>query len=579
MADSHVQQDSGSGNATSTREIEALLYLVEESVPAPGLEYNQLAGAGFSLFKGLLKLALCVKPVESLKASAELLVELVEIAAGQSQREPPPYDQRFAHPAWQQHGFKKLYQSYLAWSDAVTRVVDVDSYQNWRERERVKMLLEILTSSAAPTNFFASNPAAIDQAINSGGKTLLKGTENMLRDLREGRKIPRHLNPEQFDVGRNLAATPGTVVFRNQVLELIQYRPATATVLVEPTLLITPQINKYYFMDLAPGRSFAEYAVSRGIPTFMVSWKNPGIAEGDWNLDTYVAACLEALDAVCDITGSPTANIVGICAGGMTATAVLNTLAARGDKRVSAIAYAVTVLDFDVPSPLGAFNSSSILNMSSKSSHKKGMLAGRDLGTVFSWMRPNDLVWRYWVNNYLLGNDPPPFDILYWNDDSTNLPNALHQQFLQIFEHNALCQAGGLVVLGHPVDLSTIEIDTFVIGAEKDHLTPWTGCYRTTQLLRGNSTYVLSNAGHIAGLVNPPTNPKARYLIGPADQPDPQQWKLNAREEQGTWWQAWADWLHGRLPTERRAPKKLGSKRYPVLDQAPGTYVKLVPSG
>jgi polyhydroxyalkanoate synthase len=556
-----------------------------ESTPAQRKESHAGQDSGDGFFRGghlsrtlktFATVAGNISARDIAKSTGALTSELSGIMAGKSDRQPARQDVRFKDPAWQTNPlYRRLSQGYLAWSDTIRGLVDKEERSDdWRNREHVRFLTEILLSSASPSNYLLTNPAVVDKAVKSGGASLLKGARHFIGDLAEGRTLPRHALPEQFEVGRDLAATPGAVVFRNEVLELIQYQPVTSEVLAEPTLILPPQISRYYFMDMAPGRSFVEYALGRGVPVFIVSWRNPGPAQRDWDFDTYISACFEALDAICSIFRSKTLNLVGVCAGGITATLLLNIMAARGDKRVRHAAYVVTLLDFDVPCPLGAFHEKSIMNLTHKRSESKGILPGRSLGNTFNWMRPNDLVWRYWVNNYLLGNEPPPFDILYWNDDSTNLPYALHKQFLSLYEHNLLCKPGEFQVMGYPVDLSTIELETFVVGADADHLTPWRGCYRTCQLIPGKSTFVLSNAGHIAGLINPPNNPKARYLIGPVENEEAGEWAQSARQEQGTWWQPWGDWVIQTVGKTRRAPKKLGNTRYPVLDPAPGSYVR-----
>jgi polyhydroxyalkanoate synthase len=280
------------------------------------------------------------------------------------------------------------------------------------------------------------------------------------------------------------------------------------------------------------------------------------------------------VDAVCAITGSKKVNLLGLCAGGIISTLMLNHMAATGDERVNAAAFGVMLLDFEVEAPLGAFQSKSMLALARKRSASKGILSASSLASVFAWMRPNDLVWNYWVNNYLTGNDPPSFDILAWSVDGTNLPACLHAQFLDIFQNNPLPKPGALSVLGHPVDLRTIKLDTLVTGALTDHLTPWKACYRTTQLMGGDSTFVLSNAGHIAALVNPPGNPKASYYTGPKPGPDPEQWLERADKHTGTWWEVWADWVTKRSGAKRAAPATLGAKRLPVLAKAPGDYVR-----
>jgi polyhydroxyalkanoate synthase len=325
-------------------------------------------------------------------------------------------------------------------------------------------------------------------------------------------------------------------------------------------------------MDLAPGRSFVEYAVSRGIPFFTLSWRNAGPAQGTWDFDTYAAAVLRALDVVCEITRSDDVHALGLCAGGILTAATASHLAATGDDRLRTASFGVTLLDFETPATIGLFDSGPVVSAARKHSSRKRVLDGPSLGSVFSWLRPNDLVWNYWVNSYLMGDEPPTFDILAWNNDSTNLPAALHSQFLDIFTDNVLA-AGETEVLGTPIDLGRIALDTYVTGALTDHLTPWKGCYRTTQLVGGDSTFILSNAGHIASLVNPPGNPKAHYFAGPQPGEDPDRWRASAEERRGTWWEDWAAWVIDRTDGERKAPARLGSRRHKPIGSAPGSYV------
>jgi polyhydroxyalkanoate synthase subunit PhaC len=341
-----------------------------------------------------------------------------------------------------------------------------------------------------------------------------------------------------------------------------------------PLVIIPPQINKYYFMDLAPRRSFIEYVVSRGITCFTISWRNPDSRYADWNFDQYAGAALRAIDVAREITKSDDVNVLGLCAGGILTATVLNYLAYNHDERVRTASFGVTLLDFASPATIGLFNTAPLLAAARGRSGIRGGLDGPSLGSVFSWLRPNDLVWNYWVNNYLLGKDPPIFDILAWNSDSTNLPAALHRQFLEIFANNALVNPGAFTVLDTPVNLNKVTLETYVTGATTDHLTPWRGCYRTTQLLGGASTFVLSNAGHIASLVNPPGNPKAHFFAGPEPEADPDQWQAKAQKVPGTWWEHWADWVLERSGGTRRPATKLGSRKFRVIDSAPGAYVR-----
>jgi polyhydroxyalkanoate synthase len=502
-----------------------------------------------------------------------MATELGKILAGRSNLEPARGDWRFKDPAWRENpAYRRLAQTYLAAGSVLERIPESERL-DWRTRERARMAVTILTSTLAPTNTWAGNPAAIKRTFDTAGMNVIRGARNFVHDMRHNGGLPSQVDRRPFRVGETLAATPGAVVHRDDICEVIQYQPATQEVHTRPVLMIPPQINRYYFMDLSPKRSFIEYAVSRGLQFFTLSWRNPTTQQSSWNLDDYVSACLRALDVIGEITGSDDAATLGLCAGGITQSTLLSTLAARSDERVKAAAFGVTLLDFDVPAPLGMFQSKRLLRAAQKESDEKGVLDAASLAKVFAWLRPNDLVWNYWVNNYLLGNDPPAFDILAWNADGTRMPGALHAQFLDVFEKNVLCTPGALSVLGHPVDLGTITCDSYVTGALTDHLTPWEGCYQTTQLVGGESTFVLSNAGHIASLVNPPGNPKARMFVGPRPGPDPKAWREQAEERPGTWWEHWADWMLARAGDEKPAPAKLGSRRHKAIDSAPGQYV------
>jgi polyhydroxyalkanoate synthase subunit PhaC len=404
--------------------------------------------------------------------------------------------------------------------------------------------------------------------------SLVRGARNFACDVRRNGAMPSMIEPDAFEVGRDLAVTPGAVVAREPVAELLQYNPATDTVFARPVLIVPPPIGRYYFLDLRPGRSFAEYAVSRGLQTFMLSWRNPTAEQGRWDLDTYARAVLAAIDTVREVTGNPDVNLIGFCAGGIIATTVLNHLAAAGDDRVHSMSYAVTLLDFGLRAPITAFSERRLIAFAGRRSRRKGIITSRQMGSAFTWLRPDDLVFNYWVNNYLMGEPPPTFDILAWNADGTNLPGALHGQFLDIFRDNLLTRPGALSVLGTPLQLQQITVPAFVTGAVTDHLTPWKGCYQTTQLLGGPSTFVLSYSGHIASLVNPPGNPKAHYWTGGQPGQDPDQWLADAQKQQGSWWEAWADWIAARSGDPRPRPETLGSGLHPELGPAPGLYVR-----
>ena len=517
------------------------------------------------------------QPRSVARETRRLAGDTLRILAGKSDRAPAKGDRRFADPAWAQNpAFRRLGQEYLSVCESVGHLVDDldDSQRSWQDAERARFVANIVMSAAAPTNFMLSNPAALKRAFDTGGLSMARGARQWWRDVRENGGMPAQTDRSAFEVGTDLAMTPGAVVDRDELAEVIQYAPATATVRRQPVLIIPPPIGRYYFLDLRPGRSFVEYAVSRGLQVFMISWRNPDPGLGGLGMDAYAARIRSAIDVVGEICDTPELSTIGFCAGGILMSTVLNHLAATDAGRVRAASFAVTLLDFDSRAALGAFSAPRLLELARKRSSRAGVITGRQLGNVFSWMRPDDLVFNYWVSNYLMGDPPPAFDILAWNADSTNLPARLHAEFLDIFKHNTLCQPGAVQVLGAGVDLSRITVPTFVTGAITDHLTPWKGCYRTTELVGGPSTFVLSNAGHIASLVNPPGNPKATYYINGEPGAGPDTWFKSAVKQPGTWWEVWADWTAERSGAEVPAPGSVGSGAHPPLEPAPGGYVR-----
>jgi polyhydroxyalkanoate synthase subunit PhaC len=522
------------------------------------------------------------QPRSVAREARRLVGDTFRIAAGKSVRTPAKGDRRFADPAWSQNpAFRRLCQEYLSLCESAGNLVgDLDNGpRSWQDAERARFVMNILMSALAPTNFLPTNPAALKRAFDTAGLSVAKGASQWWRDLRQNGGMPSQTDRSAFGVGLDLAVTPGAVVHRDELIEIIQYTPTTAAVRRHPVIIVPPPIGRYYFLDLRPGRSFVEYAVSRGLQVFMISWRNPGPDMGGLGMDAYAARVLSALDVVGEICRTPDVGLIGFCAGGILTSTVLNHLAAKDDDRVRAASFAVTLLDFDSRAALGAFSAPRLLELAQKNSRRAGIISGRQLGNVFSWMRPDDLVFNYWVSNYLMGDPPPVFDILAWNADSTNLPAHLHAEFLGIFKNNTLCTPGAVEVLGTPVDLSRITIPTFVTGAITDHLTPWKGCYRTTELVSGPSTFVLSNAGHIASLVNPPGNPKATYYVNGEPGAGPDAWFKSAAKRPGTWWEAWADWMVERLGEEVPVPPQLGSSAHPPLHEAPGLYVRDLTAG
>ena len=506
------------------------------------------------------------------KKLAGLGLESAKIALGRSSVAPEPKDWRFKNRAWQENlFFHRLGQSYLAWTRAASDLVD-DAHLDWRTEERARLATAIITSSLAPTNVGLLNPDAIERAFETGGRSVVTGLRNFSRDLITDRGLPRSADPSAFTVGRDLAVTPGAVVFRNEVCELLQYTPSTDFVSTTPLVMVPPQVNKYYFMDLAPGRSFVEYCVQQGFQMYTVSWRNPTEDHSNWGVDTYVDALIEAMHAVCEITGIAQVNTVSLCAGGITTAALLGHLASTQDDLVNCATFAVTLLDFSVPTMIGMFATPQIIGHAVRSSKRAGVVKGNDAKALFALLRPNDLIWNYWVNSNLIGDEQPTFDVLAWNADSTRLPAALHADFLDMMLHNSLA-AGNFVVHGSPIDLSKVECDAFVVGARTDHLTAWRACYATTQLLGGTCQFALSSSGHIQSLVNPPGNPKSSVVTAIASEADPEEWLAKSEPVTGSWWEPWSDWLRARSGERRPAPTTLGSAQHPAGEAAPGNYV------
>ncbi len=501
-----------------------------------------------------------------------LAAEELRIVTGNSSLAPDPKDRRFADRSWQGTGWRQLVQSYLALRDTVYASIDqLDLDEGSKERARFGLMQ--ITEAVAPSNNLLTNPVAIRKALKTRGTSLVDGARHLAWDVRNNGGLPSQVDTRPFRVGETIAATPGSVVRRTDQFELIQYEPSTPKVRRRPLVIIPPQINRYYFLDLAPGRSFVEYAVSRGQQVFMISWRNPQEEHRHWSLDTYVTAIIDAVETACAITRSKDANTIGFCAGGMTQSITLGLLQATGRPLVNAAALGVTMIDTHRESAINSFATQRSIASTIGRSRKAGGVRGRELSRIFAWIRPNDLIWNYWVSNYLLGESPPAFDVLAWNADATNLPNQIHEQFLDISMRNALMEPGGVSVLGHSVDLSKVEIDQYSVGALTDHLVPWQSCYQASQVFGGAHRFVLSNSGHIQALVNPPGNPKASYYVNTDLSGDAEHWLAGAARKVGSWWVDWADWVTKRSGTLKVAPDHAGNADHPVLCEAPGTYV------
>jgi len=526
---------------------------------------------------GALRFAsrLAVGPPQALLQSTPGIgLEVLRIALGRSQVEPGKGDHRFTDEAWQQNpALRATMQVYLFLGSGVDDVVASLGLEGMAA-ERVRFALMEAREAMAPTNYFWTNPAAVKRCYDTGGLSVLKGARNLARDMVRNHGLPSLVDRRPFKLGDNLAISPGAVIHRSEVFELIQYTPQHETVYERPLLVVPPQVNRYYALDLSPGRSMYEYLLKQGIQVFTISWRNPTGAQRDWNFDTYAQAVIEATDVIRQVSGSPDVNIMGGCLGGMTAAIVQAHLAALGERRINSATMTVTMLDCDSDGRMFLFATPQTLALAKQAARPRGVIEGWQLGSMFAWLRPNDLVWNYWANNYLLGQDPPAFDILAWNADQTRLSSAFHHQMLDLAAGNKLVRPGGITVLGTPIDISRIDCDTYVVAGHTDHITPWKSCYRTTQMVSGRSEFVLCSSGHIQTVVADPNHRGLGYYLNPETPPDAGQWLAGAQRREGSWWEHWAGWLAARSGEQTEAPASLGSQRFPALEPAPGSYVR-----
>jgi polyhydroxyalkanoate synthase len=515
---------------------------------------------------------LALQPRVIVTRGRELGAELARVGVGASTLAPSPRDRRFTDPAWKENALhRRVLQAYLAASRTAETLID-DAELEWRDAERMRFLITNLIEAAAPSNNPLVNPQAWKAVIDTGGRNIARGLRSFVRDMLTAPRIPSMVDESAFEVGVNLGITPGAVVYRTEVFELIQFQPQTETVRERPLLIVPPTINKYYAMDLAPGRSLIEYLVQQGQQVFVISWRNPDARHSMWNADTYGRAIVDALDAVQAITGADKALLTGICSGGILASMVMGHLSAVGDDRIAGFGLAVTMLDQPRAGLTGALLDETTATAAVAASRARGYLDGRSLAEVFAWLRPSDLVWNYWVNNYLLGQKPPAFDILFWNADTTRMTAGLHRDFVSIAMSNGITE-GSAQMLGSDVDLRSTTTDNYIVAAIADHICPWEVCYQSTQLLGGESRFVLSTSGHIAALVNPPTNPKASFLVADKTPEGATEWQASAAKHDGSWWRDFAAWLAARSGELKPAPVELGAAIHPPMEPTPGTYV------
>ncbi|MFJ5257551.1 class II poly(R)-hydroxyalkanoic acid synthase [Pseudomonas sp. NPDC088414] len=535
--------------------------------PVVGLRGKDLLASARMVLTQAIK-----QPIHSVKHVTHFGLELKNVLFGKSELQPASDDRRFVDPAWSQNPLYKRYlQTYLAWRKELHSWID-DSSLSPKDIARGHFVINLMTEAMAPTNT-AANPAAVKRFFETGGKSLLDGLSHLAKDLVHNGGMPSQVNMGAFEVGKSLGVTEGAVVFRNDVLELIQYKPITEQVHERPLLVVPPQINKFYVFDLSPDKSLARFCLRNNVQTFIVSWRNPTKAQREWGLSTYIDALKEAVDVVTAITGSKDVNMLGACSGGITCTALLGHYAALGQNKVNALTLLVSVLDTTLDSDVALFVDEQTLETAKRHSYQAGVLEGKDMAKVFAWMRPNDLIWNYWVNNYLLGNEPPVFDILFWNNDTTRLPAAFHGDLIEMFKNNPLIRPNALEVCGTPIDLKQVTADIFSLAGTNDHITPWRSCYKSAQLFGGKVEFVLSSSGHIQSILNPPGNPKSRYMTSEGMAANADDWQENSTKHTDSWWLYWQAWQAERSGNLKKAPLKLGNKAYPAGEASPGTYV------
>jgi polyhydroxyalkanoate synthase subunit PhaC len=495
-----------------------------------------------------------------------------------------PRDRRFKDDAWRENEvFDFIKQSYLLSARYFQTVVGSVEGLDHKTAQKVDFYTRQFVDAMSPSNFLLTNPEVLRRTAETGGENLLKGLSHLLADLERGRgKLRiRMTDDSKFRVGENIAVTPGKVVFQNDLMQLIQYAPMTETVLKRPLVIFPPWINKYYILDLRPRNSFVRWAVEQGHTVFMASWVNPDERLAQKGFDDYMQeGVYAALDAIEQATGEREVNAIGYCLGGTLLATTLAHMAAKGDTRIKSATYFVTLTDFEEAGELGVFIDEEQLHSLEKKMQKRGYLEGRDMATTFNMLRANELIWSFVINNYLLGQDPFAFDLLYWNDDNTRMPARMHSFYLRrMYQQNDLIRPAedpnGMELLGARIDLRRIKVPSYLISTREDHIAPWQSTYRATQIYSGPVRFVLAASGHIAGVVNPPDSGKYSHWVNESLPPDPEEWFKGATELAGSWWPDWQRWVttQGRDQVPARSP---GTGRLSALEDAPGSYVKVM---
>ncbi len=546
----------------------------------------------FNLAETMMKLGLAMlaDPARLLEGQAELMQDYArlwqELAARWGERpeaseSPPeearakPQDKRFKHQAWEENPlFDHLRQAYLMTAEFIEKKVAESSLGlDRKEAQKARFFTRQYIDALSPSNFLLTNPEALQETLESRGENLFRGLKNVLEDFRAGRI--RQTDTEAFEIGVNIATTPGRVVFRNRLMELIQYEPTTATVFRRPLLIIPPWINKFYILDLEPRNSFIAWAVSRGYTVFVISWVNPGAEMADTGFADYMReGIFAALEAIEQATGEREVTALGYCIGGTLLACALAYMAAREDERIKAATMLVAQVDFSEPGELGVFIDKAQLEALERRMDEKGYLDGAEMATAFNLLRANDLIWSYVVGNYLMGRDPYPFNLLYWNQDSTRMPRAMHSFYLrEMYLHNRLVEPGAIVLDGVPLDLGRIRVPIYLQSAREDHISPCASVFKGRHFFAGPVRFIVAGSGHIAGVINPPAAGKYYYLTNEREPDDFTAWMAGARKHPGSWWVDWHRWLY-RRSGRKVAARVPGAGGLPALEEAPGSYVK-----
>jgi polyhydroxyalkanoate synthase len=484
-------------------------------------------------------------------------------------------DRRFDHPAWAESPvFDYLRQAYRINSEYMRKLAEASPVPEGQAKDRLRFVTRQLIEATAPSNFVATNPEFVQKALETKGESITQGIKNLIGDLEKGRISMT--DDTAFQVGGNLAITPGAVVFENELMQLIQYAPLTDKVSKRPFVMVPPCINKYYILDLQPENSFVRYAVEQGHTVFLVSWRNPKIEQGNFTWDDYIdKGVLTAFGVAKEICGVKKVNALGFCVGGTIIASALSVMKARGGDDVASLTLLTTLLDFSEPGELGCFIDEASVVARESTIGKGGLLTGRELSSVFSALRANDLIWQYVVGNYLKGGKPMPFDLLYWNSDSTNLPGPFAAWYLRnMYLENNLRVPGKLAMCGVKADLGKVDMPVFILATREDHIVPWQTSYLGRKLLGGKTTFVLGASGHIAGVINPAVKNKRSHWVNDSDAASADEWLSGATEVKGSWWPRWAEWLKKFSDGEITARGRLGSKAHPAGEPAPGRYVK-----